>query len=111
MTPDQKESIKRLYLELYDYFWMYAKTVLGSDFLANEAVQQTFRLASEKADNLCLSPDPKAWLLIALKNSILSIQKTCSETKVSFSGKIDVTTGMPEYICRKKEEMEECPNI
>lgn len=63
-------EIERLYLELYDFLLEYAKSSLGNYALAEEAVQDTFKIACQKADELCVSQRPEGWLVNTLKNVI-----------------------------------------
>lgn len=68
MTDEQSARIEQLYHELFGPLTMYALSVLRSRALAEEAVQETFRIACTKPEALCESPNPKGWLLVTLKN-------------------------------------------
>ncbi|WP_339295670.1 sigma-70 family RNA polymerase sigma factor [Paenibacillus sp. FSL W7-1279] len=67
LNDDQRRVIKALYLEMYFLLFSYAQNMLSDRSLAEEAVQDTFRIACAKADNLLYSPNPKGWLLNTLK--------------------------------------------
>lgn len=67
LNDDQRRVIKALYLEMYLLLFSYAQNMLSDRSLAEEAVQDTFRIACTKADNLLYSPNPKGWLLNTLK--------------------------------------------
>lgn len=67
LNDNQRCVIKALYLEMYFLLFSYAQNMLSDRSLAEEAVQDTFRIACAKADNLLYSPNPKGWLLNTLK--------------------------------------------
>lgn len=68
MTDQQSQQIERLYFDLFAQMTAYANSVLKNRALAEEAVQETFRVACMKPEALCASPNPKGWLLLTLKN-------------------------------------------
>lgn len=68
MTDQQSQQIERLYFDLFTQMTAYANSVLKNRALAEEAVQETFRIACMKPEALCASPNPKGWLLLTLKN-------------------------------------------
>lgn len=70
LNDNQRRVIKTLYLEMYFLLFAYARNMLSDRSLAEEAVQDTFRIACAKADKLLFSPNPKGWLLNTLKNVI-----------------------------------------
>ena len=74
MNTEQKQQIEMLYLEMFKKLKAYAKCSLGSDALAEEAVQETFRIACQKPDALCGSANPEGWLVLTLKNTIFTIR-------------------------------------
>lgn len=67
LNDNQRCVIKALYLEMYFLLFSYAQNMLRDRSLAEEAIQDTFRIACAKADNLLYSPNPKGWLLNTLK--------------------------------------------
>lgn len=71
-----KREIERLYLLMYDKLFVYARSSLSNDALAEEAVQETFRIACMKAEALCSSENPEGWLVITLKNVISNMKKS-----------------------------------
>ena len=81
MKARYKLEIERLYLELYPLLFEYARSSLSSDSLAEEAVQETFRIACQKADVLYKSVNKEGWLLNTLKNVISNIQKIQLRTR------------------------------
>lgn len=76
MDIDQDKKIEELYREMFHPCLVYAKSTLNDINLAEEAVQDTFRIACEKTDDLLSSPNPKGWLIKTLKNVIRNMKKT-----------------------------------
>ncbi|MEA4895640.1 MAG: sigma-70 family RNA polymerase sigma factor [Oscillospiraceae bacterium] len=70
LTDTQRSDIEELYHEMFYPLSAYAKSSLNDRTLAEEAVQDTFRIACAKADDFLSSPNPKGWLLNTLKNVI-----------------------------------------
>lgn len=68
MTNGQNAQIEQLYHELFRPLTIYALSVLRNKELAEEAVQETFRIACAKPEAVCSSLNPKGWLLVTLKN-------------------------------------------
>ena len=75
MQEEMASAIEELYIEQYDMLLAYAMRALKNSALAEEAVQETFRIACQKADILYKSENKEGWLLITLKNVILNIEK------------------------------------
>lgn len=69
------EVVTELYLTMYDFLLDYAERRLGNHSLAEEAVQETFRIAWMKQDDLCNSLRPKGWLMNTLKNVISNMRR------------------------------------
>lgn len=76
MTAEQRKSIEALYIELYDRLMAYARSSLENESLAEEAIQDTFRIACMKPDVLLTSPNPKGWLVLTLKNTIQNTRRS-----------------------------------
>ncbi len=76
LSDTQRQAIEKLYMDMYYSLSAYAQSALNDRSLAEEAVQDTFRIACAKADKFLSSPNPKGWLLNTLKyvikNSIRS---------------------------------------
>lgn len=70
LTDNQRCIIEKYYQDMFYPLSAYAKKALNDRTLAEEAVQDTFRIACAKADNFLSSPNPKGWLLNTLKNVI-----------------------------------------
>lgn len=75
MNAEQSRAITQLYLEMYDQLMAFACSALEHKPLAEEAVQETFRIACLKPNALCCSPNPKGWLANTLRNTIRNIKR------------------------------------
>ena len=81
MDAEQSKYIEQLYLELYDKLKAYARCLMENDALAEEAVQETFRIACQKPEDVCASPNPQGWIFVALKNTIQNMQRSRATAK------------------------------
>ena len=81
MTAVQNRMIEELYLEMFDKMMAYARCSLSNESLAEEAVQETFRIACQKPDQLCQSVNPRGWLVQTLKYTICNIQSSQATAK------------------------------
>lgn len=70
------KEIERLYLQMFSMLFEYARSVLPNDALAEEAVQDTFRIACQKPESLCASPNPEGWLVNTLKNVLCNMERS-----------------------------------
>ena len=68
MNSQYNADIEKLYLQMYDRLFIYARCTLKNNSLAEEAVQETFRIACQKPVDLLGSPKPEGWLINTLKN-------------------------------------------
>ena len=76
MTSDQRRRIEAFYLEMYELLFIYARNTLGNDSLAEEAIQETFRIVCQKPEDLLSSPNPKGWIINTLKFTIQNIKRS-----------------------------------
>ena len=74
MDTEQRKLIEALYLEMYEKLLSYACCSLEEEALAEEAVQEAFRIACQKAGDLQASPSPQGWMFNAVKNTIRNIK-------------------------------------
>lgn len=81
MKAAYNREIERLYLLMYDRLFVYARSSLGNDALAEEAVQETFQIACMKPEPLCASPNPEGWLVNALKNVLSNMERSRATAK------------------------------
>ena len=56
--------------------YTYAKCLLESPALAEEAVQETFRIACAKPEALAESENPKGWITNTMKNVVRNMKRT-----------------------------------
>lgn len=75
MNEDHSQMIEGLYTEMYRNMMAYARAVLGES-LAEEAVQETFRIACQKAEALAKSENPRGWLMVTLRNTINNTRRS-----------------------------------
>lgn len=75
MTREEREYIDRLYRDMYHSLHVYACGILGNQYLAEESVQETFRVACDKPKELIACPNPRGWLMEALKNVIRNAER------------------------------------
>lgn len=76
MNKEERDAIEALYLQMYDLLISYALSSLQSESLAEEAVQEAFRIACMKSDALLTSPNPKGWMINTLKYTIANQKRT-----------------------------------
>lgn len=81
MDAAHSKMIEELYLEMYDKLMAYARSLVESNALAEEAVQETFRIACQKPESVYNSPNPQGWIFITLKNTIRNIQSNQASVK------------------------------
>ena len=81
MDTRQRKYIEQLYLEMYDRLMVYARGSLENETLAEEAVQETFRIACQKPESLCDSPNPQGWLVITLRNTVRNMRHNRATAK------------------------------
>ena len=81
MTAEQSQMIEALYLEMFDKMMAYARCSFDNESLAEEAVQETFRIACQKPEQLCQSVNPRGWLVQTLKYTICNIQSSRAAAK------------------------------
>ncbi len=81
MNAEQNRKIEELYLEMFEKLKVYACCSLDNEALAEEAVQETFRIACQKPEQLCESINPRGWLVQTLKYTIRNIQSNRETAK------------------------------
>lgn len=81
MNAEQKHKIEELYLEMFEKMKIYAGCSLENEALAEEAVQDTFRIACQKPEQLCESVNPRGWLVQTLKYTICNMQSNRATAK------------------------------
>lgn len=81
MNARYTEKIEHLYLQMYPMLFEYARSVLSSDAMAEEAVQDAFHIACQKPEMLFGSPNPEGWMVKTLKNVISNTLRSQSIAK------------------------------
>ena len=81
MNAEQSRMIEELYLEMFEKMKIYAGCSLDNEALAEEAVQETFRIACQKPEQLCECVNPRGWLVQTLKYTICNIQSNRATAK------------------------------
>ena len=81
MTTEQRRRIENLSCEMFDKMMVYACCSLDNEAQAEEAVQETFRIACQKPEQLCESVNPHGWLVQTLKYTIRNIQSSRATAK------------------------------
>ena len=81
MNVEQKKYIGELYQEMFDKLVVYACVNLDSESLAEEAVQETFRIACQKPESLCNSANPQGWVVNTLKHTIQNMKRSRETAK------------------------------
>lgn len=75
-SKDYNQQIEQLYLRMFQQLFVYARSNLGNSSLAEEAVQETFRIACQKPKDLCDSEQPAGWLFNTLKYVLANMQRS-----------------------------------
>lgn len=97
LREDQNILIEQLYREMYHQLFTYARSALNDVSFAEEAVQDTFRIACAKITALETSPNPKGWLLNVLKNVIRNMRRSQIQiTKLAMEAMMHDSVTAPE---------------
>lgn len=81
MNSEQNRKIEELYLEMFEKMMAYARSSLENEAIAEEAVQEAFRVACQKPEQLCQSVNPQGWLVQTLKYTICNIKSNQATAK------------------------------
>ena len=76
MDEKYSREIERLYLLMYEQLCIYARCTMENDSLAEEAVQETFRIACQKPEAVCGSVKPEGWLINTLKYVMSNMERS-----------------------------------
>lgn len=80
MTSDQHKRIEVFYLEMYEQLFIYAQNALKNESLAEEAIQEAFRIVCTKPEDLLSSPNPKGWIINTLKYTMQNMRRNRDRT-------------------------------
>ena len=70
LTSEQRDFVAGLFDITYGAMFTYASTALDDTFLAEEAVQNSYRIGCIKIDELRASDNPAGWLMNTLKFTV-----------------------------------------
>lgn len=76
MTLHQEKRVEEFYREMYDLLLSYALSSLENKPLAEEAIQETFRIVCMKPEELLSSPNPRGWIVNTLKYTIQNMKRS-----------------------------------
>ena len=75
-AKEQTRQMEQLYRQTYPSLLIYAQSALRNDHLAEEAVQDTFRIACGKQNAVFQSGNPAGWLMNTLKYVIQNMKRS-----------------------------------
>lgn len=78
----QSEYIKNIYDDMYDMLLDYGISILQNEDDSREAIQNTFLAACRKPNDFMSSPNPKGWIILALKREMFNIIRRNNRDKV-----------------------------
>lgn len=84
LNSDQQLLMEKLYTNMYTDLLDYAKKILRNPEMAEEAVQETFKIACLKVDTLATMTRPNGWLVNTLKYTMSNMIKKQQHTKALF---------------------------
>lgn len=89
--------IEQFYEEKYDLLFSYALSILNDQYLAEDAVHNTFHEAFKKADALKSHPNINGWLFNTLKNKTKDIQRAKKRNYARFVSLDAMNHNYPSY--------------
>lgn len=75
LNEAQQGAIELLYKEMFESLFVYALNSINDRALAEEAVQDTFRIACAKPEALLFSENPPGWLMNVLKYVLSNMRR------------------------------------
>ena len=78
MKARDNEQLEYLYRDMYNWLFGYANVALSDSSRAEEAVQETFRIACDKLSVLLESENPRGWLVNTLKGVVRNLHRMYS---------------------------------
>lgn len=78
-----------MYIRSYDMLFAYAVTLLGNAATAEEAVQESFRIACMKPEALIRSDNPVGWMVNTMKHSVRNIKRTHLRRRIGATLSLD----------------------
>ncbi len=92
--------IEELYIDMYPKLLRYASNALGDPHLAEEAVQETFRIACAKSVQLMESQNRQGWLTNTLKYVIRNTRRS----QAKFSNLFTIITAAAQIPSEMSED-------
>ena len=90
LDKDEDQFISALSEDMFNKLLMYVNTALSNRSLAEEAVQETFRIACMKIDDVKASENPRGWLVLTLKNVIRNMQRELASLNKMFVTSVSI---------------------
>ena len=87
---EQERLLEKLYKEMYSVLLCYANAALKDKALAEEAVQDTFRIACAKVGELSASENPRGWLMLTLKNVLRNTNRELAALNQLFVSAVSI---------------------
>lgn len=87
---EQERLLEELYKEMYSVLLCYANAALKDKALAEEAVQDTFRIACAKVGELSASENPRGWLMLTLKNVLRNTNRELAALNQLFVSAVSI---------------------
>lgn len=75
MEEQDNAQLEQLYRDMYNWLFGYANVSLSDTSRAEEAVQETFRIACDKLSVLLESENPRGWLVNTLKGVVRNLHR------------------------------------
>lgn len=88
-----KETVEKLYKEMYPALHVYALRVLEDEALAEEAVQDAFCIACARREQFLSSPNREGWIMLTLKHVMQNLLRAQVKLKKLLS--LEVGEGLP----------------
>ena len=99
MEQQPNERLEQLYREMYEFLLGFANGVLSDPPRAEEAVQETFRIACDRLPVLLESENPKGWLVNTLKGVLRNFsRKDARDNRVFVPISEQFDLGQPEEL-------------
>lgn len=95
-----KETVEKLYKEMYPALHAYARRVLEDSALAEEAIQDAFCIACARRDQFLTSPNPQGWIMLTLKHVMQNMLRAQAKQQkhLSLDAGVALPAGGPELV-------------
>lgn len=97
LTPEEALLIDELYDKWFSSLKSCALPIMGDESSAEEAVQETFRTACVKINEVVTSPSRVGWLFLTLRNTISNMQRSRNRmARIMFYATTEVLNNCPD---------------